>query len=458
MFAGRRFSGPGVSWPLQTVYSGANVAVPLTFLASTFASPDIRFGLNATTNLASVNSTADSITIPANNGRLITAESVEFYTTGTLPAPLVVGTIYFVINIQPDGATFSVSSTSGGTAIDILDQGSGTHSCKLHCTDLGARPIISRGLDSCMPSWAVCHTASGVFNWTTMDSYMDYHYKNRGRQTVFCFNQTPSWAARNQALDAYGAPGGGQVPTTLSVVSEFVTALLQRYNSVSAYNPTGVKMFSSIEIWNEPTFSSTGAVGNNWCGTMGELVQFARLVNLAAKAVDASIVIISPGFTNALAFKPPGPLTTNSLYSWLLTSDGLTGTGLNWIDAVAYHGYDTSDTDLVQLANKVQKVRNILVSAGLSANYPLYMTERGVDVSNHPLHALRCAAIEAALGLQLSVMYKFDGYGNNPRNNVQLRNAINVFYDNICGKNLTYCAINQNGSVTVTASGTTVTF
>lgn len=74
-----------------------------------------------------------NITMTANVNNTLTVTShgcsngdfVRFRTTGTLPAPLDTSTNYYVINKATN--TFEVSLTSGGSAIDITDTGSGTH-------------------------------------------------------------------------------------------------------------------------------------------------------------------------------------------------------------------------------------------------------------------------------------------------------------------------------------------
>ena len=57
---------------------------------------------------------------------LLNARKIMFYSTGTLPAPLVAGQIYFVANKSDND--FNVSLTSGGSTIDTTNAGSGTHS------------------------------------------------------------------------------------------------------------------------------------------------------------------------------------------------------------------------------------------------------------------------------------------------------------------------------------------
>lgn len=58
---------------------------------------------------------------------LSNADKVWFDTTDTLPAPLVRGTEYFVVNKATN--TFQVSATSGGTALATTSAGAGTHTC-----------------------------------------------------------------------------------------------------------------------------------------------------------------------------------------------------------------------------------------------------------------------------------------------------------------------------------------
>lgn len=50
---------------------------------------------------------------------------IQFGTTGTLPAPLLVNTNYYIVNSTTNN--FNVSLTSGGAAIDTTTTGSGTH-------------------------------------------------------------------------------------------------------------------------------------------------------------------------------------------------------------------------------------------------------------------------------------------------------------------------------------------
>jgi hypothetical protein len=59
-------------------------------------------------------------TINFQDGHAVTVSS-----TTTLPSPLVAGTTYYVVSAS--GLTCKLSATQGGTAIDITDTGTGTH-------------------------------------------------------------------------------------------------------------------------------------------------------------------------------------------------------------------------------------------------------------------------------------------------------------------------------------------
>lgn len=72
-----------------------------------------------------VNATTDVVT---SGGRAFrNGERVRVSTTGTLPGGLAVDTDYYVVNADATGATFKLSATSGGSAIDLTTAGTGTH-------------------------------------------------------------------------------------------------------------------------------------------------------------------------------------------------------------------------------------------------------------------------------------------------------------------------------------------
>jgi len=71
--------------------------------------------------------TTDIITSAAHG--LQNGDLLQFTTTTTLPAGLALATNYYVRDVTTD--TFKVSATPGGTAVDITDTGTGTHTYHL---------------------------------------------------------------------------------------------------------------------------------------------------------------------------------------------------------------------------------------------------------------------------------------------------------------------------------------
>jgi hypothetical protein len=73
---------------------------------------------------SNVNTVLNKITLGSHS--LVDGDSGVFITTGTLPAGLLPGTLYYVVNASP--TTIQVSLTSGGAALPLGDGGSGSHS------------------------------------------------------------------------------------------------------------------------------------------------------------------------------------------------------------------------------------------------------------------------------------------------------------------------------------------
>lgn len=66
----------------------------------------------------------------------VVGEPVQLSTTGTLPAPFVAGTTYYVAGAFLSSSLFTLSLTPGGVAINTTTAGSGTHSITSHYLDL----------------------------------------------------------------------------------------------------------------------------------------------------------------------------------------------------------------------------------------------------------------------------------------------------------------------------------
>lgn len=97
---------------LGLVYEANPTANQIAASSFTFATTD-------------VDTSGETITETAHG--LVNGDEVTFTSSGTLPAGLSTGTTYYVVNKTDD--TFQVSTTYGGSAVNLTDQGSGTHTC-----------------------------------------------------------------------------------------------------------------------------------------------------------------------------------------------------------------------------------------------------------------------------------------------------------------------------------------
>ena len=109
---GSLFVDSAASYPGDTGYLASDIITQPYALAWKPA-----FTFTAATN--------DVITASAHG--LVDGTRVRFTTSGTLPAGLSLATDYYVRDAA--SGTFKVSATLGGSAVDITDTGSGTHTC-----------------------------------------------------------------------------------------------------------------------------------------------------------------------------------------------------------------------------------------------------------------------------------------------------------------------------------------
>lgn len=108
------------------VKSGTGIDTLYTFVLDLMTpAGDLLLGVN---DPIEVTSTFAADTLNATAHGLADTNKIQFSTTGTLPAPLKPNTDYFVRDSAAN--TFKVALTSGGAAINLTDDGSGTHEAR----------------------------------------------------------------------------------------------------------------------------------------------------------------------------------------------------------------------------------------------------------------------------------------------------------------------------------------
>lgn len=126
----------------RTTYAGLFAVLGTTFGAgdgsTTFNVPDTRARalvgsgagtLAEVTGAVNVNTTNDTFDVALNDDTWITGMKVQISTSGSMPAPLVVATDYWVIRASTTTIKFAttLANALAGTAIDITTQGTGNH-------------------------------------------------------------------------------------------------------------------------------------------------------------------------------------------------------------------------------------------------------------------------------------------------------------------------------------------
>ena len=233
-------------------------------------------------------------------------------------------------------------------------------------------------------------------------------------------------------------------PTSLTALNNFVTAVINRYNKAGgawydANNATLGKGIQEWETWNEPrltatgngsipvnatalvlgteyridstgttTWTSFGAANNTtgtvftanrngtvgdgtgvaqkvsgtgfWWGTSAQLIDMCVTQYDTIKALDSSVLVTSPGFSQAQELLP----------YLQATNTGATKTGAQSCDVGNFHEYslnpptvyfNTGQWMIDIVAHQIQGLRplkNSLATAGFSS-LPLHITEWGID-------------------------------------------------------------------------------
>jgi hypothetical protein len=306
-------------------------------------------------------------------------------------------------------------------------------------------------------AWDNIETAPGKFNWDRMDGWVQTH-SSSGMTLIYTVYGTPAWASsRNTVKDAYGFMGAGAPPTNLSVLSDFVTALVSRYNS------KGERKIQFIEIWNEPHFLQNDR--GFWWGTTAQLADVGRTVSRAAKASDPAVKVLSPAFDGL----PQGHLTYTTtgisagLRQYLGTRDATGTPPSQWFDALAIHTYDADIIDPTHgLEGMLLQVRETLNHFNIDV--PIYTTETGYS-EKAPFNTMpvqqqgsllrRQSAVQAALGVKALCFYSHDDqFCGNPSKHPELSAAINDVQIHIAGSTLRQVSVLPSGQVSVvTRSG-----
>jgi hypothetical protein len=260
-----------------------------------------------------------------------------------------------------------------------------------------------RSHDSGFLWWNQIETSAGVYDWTYADQIISTH-KAAGREIVWCGMGTPDFylSAGNPYKGTTQAPTAypdGTSPNGMTGWANFITALITRYNTAgggwaSQANGGGTnwsaygKGVDVLEIWNEPGFFGSGFFADS----ATKLVDMAYVMKTNARAVDASIPILSPGFS-----------ASNLMQVFFQASGTIypAQTGLTVSDKLAYHFYNLAPNGLKfgrytrTLEEEVQIMRTVAANAG-AGGLEVWITETGIDDTANTDEVTKIGAMPAA--------------------------------------------------------------
>ncbi len=230
---------------------------------------------------------------------------------------------------------------------------------------------VARNVDlaGCM-WWSIAAAGRGLYDWTALDAFVGAAAAS-GRDVVFNFLGTPTWASARPSEPGHYAPGSDAEPAGVADIAAFASAVCARY--LARGTP-----IAAFEIWNEPKYAGGGGVstGNYFTGTPAALAAMARVVYQAVKARDPNALVLSPAPTGLEFPWVAGDASgTDNLERFLSAPDDLGGSGRDWVDAIAFHAYSHDGTNNVfAIPQMVANVRRCMALHGL-AGRPVWITE-----------------------------------------------------------------------------------
>lgn len=132
----QRSRGPN-HWDDPLNWTGGNV--PNTgdsvFFGSSAPRVNCLYGLRQATTFTADAGT-DTLTFDGGISDFLDDQTVKVATSDTLPAGLSGATTYYLINVDRDAGTCQLSTSEGGSAVNITDAGTGTHTIRVELTVL----------------------------------------------------------------------------------------------------------------------------------------------------------------------------------------------------------------------------------------------------------------------------------------------------------------------------------
>jgi hypothetical protein len=230
---------------------------------------------------------------------------------------------------------------------------------------------VARNVD--MPGcmwWSIAAAGRGLYDWTALDAFVSGAAAS-GRDVIFNFLGTPTWASARPSEPGHYAPGSDAEPAAAGDLAAFASSVCARY--VARGTP-----IAAFEIWNEPKYAGGGGVtqGNYFTGSPPALAAMGRAIFQAVKASDPNALVLSPAPTGLeFGWSPGDGSGTDRLDQFLGAPDGQGGSGRDWVDAIAFHAYSHDGSNNVfAIPLMMTNVRRCMAQHGLDGR-PVWITE-----------------------------------------------------------------------------------
>jgi hypothetical protein len=308
------------------------------------------------------------ITVPAvRTGNIVTPQSVPANSVG-----VAVASNNYVFDTVDDFYAPDIAAHLGtnvlATPLVVHPRFAGMH---YHVQRPTVAYSVARNVDlpGCM-WWSIASAGRGLYDWTALDAFVAAAAAG-GRDVVFNFLGTPTWASARPSEAGHYVPGSDAEPAGVADIAAFAAAVCARYLT------RGTRI-AAFEIWNEPKFTDGGGVaqGNYFTGTPQALAAMARAIYQAVKAVDASALVLSPAATGLeFPWVAGDGSGTDVLDRFLAAPDDIGGSGRDWVDAIAFHAYSHNGyNNVFAIPQMVANVRQCMALHGL-AGRPIWITE-----------------------------------------------------------------------------------
>jgi hypothetical protein len=150
-----------------------------------------------------------------------------------------------------------------------------------------AQPGMIRLWDS-QVQWNLLNPAPGVYNWKTLDAYLDAIAAHQPRDAMYTFGYTPCWATKGECERAWGSPfppndlAANGSPSFNAFVSELVGHCSKAGHCVK-------DLIKYWEMWNEANAEPY------WRGTIPQLYELmAPAIELIRKKVPSALILTPP--------------------------------------------------------------------------------------------------------------------------------------------------------------------